>query len=81
MIKSINYNDQECVLVNRNGKPVSVGDKVVSSNGENYILVGGRAPHKSNSEGKAYVSKSINEMSSEYYVSVFELSWINIKDL
>jgi len=66
------------------GKPVKVGDKVVSR-GERFIVTGWQEPHKPASTGRVNVKsnpRSRREPSfyQQFFPSVFEMDWIGRTD-
>lgn len=70
-IESKDFDGIVRVLRHADGRAACEGESVKSSRGEDYVLTGGRAPHKESSEGKVWVGKS-----GEFYPSVFGLKWI-----
>jgi hypothetical protein len=77
-ITSRNWEDKLCVLVHADGSLASIGEEVVDFRGDGgNILVGGRSPHKPESQGKVYVRCKNGDHFGEqqYYASVFDLKW------
>lgn len=82
MITSKNYKDEVCVLIDQaTGRPLTTGQLVTTSRGEQVSVKGGRAPHKPSSEGKVWVQKPDQTMASEYYAGVIGAEWILLDDL
>ncbi|RWD43894.1 hypothetical protein [Mesorhizobium sp.] len=58
-------------LFHPDGRPVKVGDEVTSFRGEKYIVTG----WEKTGRNRVYVRYPDETMSTEYFVSVFDLSW------
>ncbi len=59
----------------KTGEQVQVGEVITDFRGEDWILTGGAAPHKSSSTGHVYV-RNENWSSREFYPTVFGLEWV-----
>jgi len=82
VITSKNYKDEVCVLIDQaTGRPLTTGQLVTTSRGEQVSVKGGRAPHKPSSEGKVWVNEPGFPMGSEFYASVIGAEWILLDDL
>lgn len=71
MIKSKNWNGVECILKFENGELVTVNTTVPDASGAILRVTGGRAPHKSTSSGKVYMSNNC-----QYFPHVFGMQWV-----
>ena len=74
-IFSINYLGIDQILVKDNGIPVKMNE-VISD--EKAIITGGRAPHKSSSQGFVFIKDNPEYITTEYYPSVFNLKWVDL---
>jgi hypothetical protein len=61
-------------LAHANGASVQMDEPVKCFRGEDYIITGGRSPHKPSSTGKVWV-KDTKGNSAEYYPTVFDMKW------
>ena len=76
MITSKGYDDQDWTLVYEfDSVPVQLGTCLVASDGAEFRLDGGRAPHNSSSTGRVWVANAdLNVV--EFYPGVFGLKWV-----
>jgi hypothetical protein len=76
-ITSTDYLGRECTLVHESmNEPVKIDEVVKSFRGEPYRVIGGRAPHKSSSQGKVWYGDPQDEqIGGEFYPSVLGLQW------
>lgn len=63
------------VLVGADNIPVKAGIRV-SSRDQDYVLKGGRPPHKLGSTGRVYVTAQDRIFDSEFFPTVFGLKWV-----
>lgn len=73
-ISGTGYDGQLWLLVHEGDDAAGVyeGETVRSFLGEDYVLTGGRPPHKPASTGKVWTSDG-----GEFYPGVFKLRWIH----
>ncbi len=70
----------EPILVHdKTGKPVKVGDKLVSR-GERFIVTGWELPRHAGSSGRVNVKSVKAGWSQQYFPHVFDLSFTNRSD-
>jgi len=77
-IQSTRYDGVLCELVDQETGEAAHRDAALTcSHGDEFFLVGGRAPHKPGSTGFVWVepADSITAISREYYPKVFGLEW------
>lgn len=60
----------------KTGKPISVGDKVISFRGEEYRVTGWAVPYKPESTGRMYVRQDGDGHDSAYFPSVFDCKFV-----
>lgn len=64
------YRDEDVLLVDRDGEPVVLGQKYTTFRGEEFSVLGSRAPHKAGSSGFVYGE------GREVYVGVIGARWV-----
>ena len=74
IITSERYDGVLCKLITSTGQDVQKGDTVKDFRGDLNVIVGGRAPHKSSSQGKVWT----DDFGPQYYPSVFKLQWVPV---
>lgn len=74
----MNIEKGDMILVDQEtNQPVEQGATVKSFRNEEYILTGGKPPHKPSSQGFVYVSPAdMPQGNNEFYPNVFGLKWI-----
>lgn len=78
-MRSKNWEGKECKLIlgDLSGRELEIGDKITNEDGEEYEIVGGRAPHKSSSSGFVDV-KDVQGNEHHYYPSVIYAKWVPV---
>lgn len=72
-MKRTGYAGKEFTLVNKQGEEVDEGAAITSFRGEVSTVDGGSAPHKVGISGRVYTR------GGEFYPSVFDLKWEEVK--
>lgn len=75
MIKAKGF-DGDYTLVDRDGKPVAMNSEHADFRGDVRTIVGGKAPHKSSSEGKVWYAAGSGTL--EVYPSCYDMKWVKL---
>lgn len=70
---------EKLVLVNKDGKPVKKGDKLVDFRGDEDTVVGWREPQKPSSTGRIFVQEEGVSFMREYFPSVYGCKFVEDK--
>lgn len=63
--------DDNWTLTHKDGTPAQMWEMLESHRGDQYRIIGGRAPHKPASSGRVWV-----EGGGEFFPTVFDLKWV-----
>lgn len=76
MITSKGYDGREYTLAYEfDSVPAKLDTALAASDGAEFMLVGGRAPHKPGSTGRVWVTNA-DLATLEFYPGVFGLKWV-----
>lgn len=75
-IKSRNYEDVMCILVDANGAPVEEGQVVTDQFNDTWVITGGLSPQNSQSTGHVWADHSVEPYNRSFYVGMFEFQWV-----
>ena len=75
MIESIDYSGRKLILVRKGtGIVLERGDHITSEQNE-YVVVGGAAPRHYNSSGRVYVTEAGTDFERSFFPHVVGLEW------
>jgi len=79
MITGKNWAGELMVMVRESTNQAVVrGDRAVSSRGEQYVILGGRPPHKPSSTGRVYCKRPNRDLpQEEYFPNALGVRWVS----